>query len=147
MTGMALMILGIMLLLLLAGFPMMVPLAAATLSVLVVFFSGDVTPAIIIQQWIGGITPSALIAVPMFILAADVMTRGQAAGRLLDAVAAFVGHVRGGLPMTTAVSCAVWSDEWFDAGDGGGHWRAAASPAARGGLLSVVLNCADHQRQ
>jgi len=62
-----------------------------------VFFSGDVTPAIIIQQWIGGITPSALIAVPMFILAADVMTRGQAAGRLLDAVAAFVGHVRGAL--------------------------------------------------
>ena len=57
MTGMASMILGIMLLLLLAGFPMMVPLAAATLAVLVVFFSGDVTPAIIIQQWIGGITP------------------------------------------------------------------------------------------
>ena len=108
MTGMASMILGIMLLLLLAGFPMMVPLAAATLAVLVVFFSGDVTPAIIIQQWIGGITPSALIAVPMFILAADVMTRGQAAGRLLDAVAAFVGHVRGGLPMTTAVSCALF---------------------------------------
>lgn len=108
MTGMASMILGIMLLLLLAGFPMMVPLAAATLAVLVVFFTGDVTPAIIIQQWIGGITPSALIAVPMFILAADVMTRGQAAGRLLDAVAAFVGHVRGGLPMTTAVSCALF---------------------------------------
>jgi len=108
MTEMALTILGIMLVLLLAGFPMMVPLAAATLAVLLIFFTGDVSPAIIIQQWIGGITPSALVAVPMFILAADVMTRGQAAGRLLDAVAAFVGHLRGGLPMTTAVSCALF---------------------------------------
>ena len=108
MTGMALTILGIMLALLLLGFPMMVPLAAAALAVLVIYFPGDVTPAIIIQQWIGGITPAALIAVPMFILAADLMTRGQAAGRLLDAVAAFVGHVRGGLPITTAVSCALF---------------------------------------
>jgi len=108
MTGMALTILGVMLVLLLLGFPMMVPLAAAALVVLIVFFPGDVTPAIMIQQWIGGITPASLIAVPMFILAADVMTRGQAARRLLDAVAAFVGHVRGGLPVTTAVSCALF---------------------------------------
>jgi C4-dicarboxylate transporter DctM subunit len=108
MTAMALTILGVMLVLLLLGFPMMVPLAAAALVVLVVFFPGDVTPAIMIQQWIGSITPASLIAVPMFILAADVMTRGQAARRLLDAVAAFVGHVRGGLPVTTAVSCALF---------------------------------------
>ena len=108
MTGMAVMILGVMLALLLLGFPMMVPLAAAALAVLLIFFSGDVSPAIMIQQWIGGITPASLIAVPMFILAADVMTRGQAARRLLDAVAAFVGHVRGGLPVTAAVSCAMF---------------------------------------
>ncbi|MCA9904545.1 MAG: P1 family peptidase, partial [Anaerolineae bacterium] len=37
-----------------------------------------VTPAILVQQWIGGITPAALVAVPMFILAAEIMTRGQA---------------------------------------------------------------------
>lgn len=108
MIDMAVMILGIMLTLLLLGFPMMVPLAAAALAVLVVFFPGQVTPAILIQQWIGGITPASLIAVPMFILAAEIMTRGQAARRLLDAVAAFIGHVRGGLPVTTAVSCALF---------------------------------------
>jgi tripartite ATP-independent transporter DctM subunit len=107
-AAMASLILAVMLLLLLLGFPMMVPLAAAGLAVLFVFFPGDVTPAIMIQQWIGGITPASLIAVPMFILAAEIMTRGQAAGRLLDAVAAFVGHVRGGLPVTTAVSCALF---------------------------------------
>jgi tripartite ATP-independent transporter DctM subunit len=108
MLWMAALILGIMVVLLLLGFPMKVPLTAATLAVLLVYFPGDVTPAIIIQQWIGGISPAVLIAVPMFILAADIMTRGQAADRLLDMVAKFVGHVRGGLPMTTALSCTLF---------------------------------------
>lgn len=108
MLVMAAFILTIMVVLLLLGFPMKVPLTAATLAVLLFYFPDDVTPAIIIQQWIGGITPAALIAVPMFILAADIMTRGQTAERLLDMVASFVGHVRGGLPMTTAVSCTLF---------------------------------------
>ena len=108
MVWMAVFILGLMVALLLFGFPMKVPLTAATLAVLLIYFPSDVTPAIIIQQWIGGITPSALIAVPMFIMAADIMTRGQAADRLLDMVSRFVGHVRGGLPMTTAVSCTLF---------------------------------------
>jgi len=108
MTGMLLLITLILLGLLLASFPMKVPLAAAALAVLWVYFPSEVTPAILIQQWIGGITPSALIAVPMFILAAEIMTRGQAADRLLEAVMSFVGHVRGGLPMTTAVSCTLF---------------------------------------
>jgi C4-dicarboxylate transporter, DctM subunit len=99
---------GIMIALLLLGFPMKVPLAAATLAVLLLHFPDNVPPAIIVQQWIGGITPSALIAVPMFILAADIMTSGQSANRLLDAVGKFVGHLRGGLPITTAVSCTLF---------------------------------------
>ena len=105
---MAAAIFTIMIVLLLLGFPMKVPLTAASLVVLLLFYPGEVTPAIIVQQWIGGITPAALIAVPMFILAADIMTRGQAADRLLDMVSKFVGHVRGGLPMTTAVSCTLF---------------------------------------
>lgn len=108
MVGMAALILGTMVVLLLLGFPMKVPLTTATLAVLLVYFPDDVTPAIIIQQWIGGITPAALIAVPMFVLAADIMTRGQTSDRLLDIVSSFVGHMRGGLPITTAVSCTLF---------------------------------------
>ncbi len=108
MLAMTLLIFGIMAVLLLLGFPMKVPLLAAAFATLLVYYPGDVTPAVIIQQWIGGITPTALVAVPMFILAADIMTRGQAANRLLDLVNSFVGHVRGGLPMTTAVSCTLF---------------------------------------
>lgn len=101
------MILGIMIGLLLLGFPMLVPLLAATLAVFLFFFP-SMDPAIMVQQMIGGIKPAALIAVPMFILAADIMTRGQAADRLLAVVSAFVGHLRGGLPITSAVSCTLF---------------------------------------
>ncbi len=100
-------ILGVMLLLLFLGYPMKVPLMAAALLVVLVWFPGA-APETLVQQMIGGISPAALIAVPMFIFAAQIMTRGQAADRLLDLVMRFVGHVRGGLPITSAVSCALF---------------------------------------
>ena len=103
----AILIIGIMLGLLMLGFPMKVPLLVAALSVLLVFHP-NVTPAVLIQQMIGGVKPAALIAVPMFILAADIMMRGHSANRLLDLVMAFTGHVRGGLPIASAVSCTLF---------------------------------------
>jgi tripartite ATP-independent transporter DctM subunit len=103
----ALLIIAVMLLLLLLGYPMKVPLIAAALTALMVFHR-DVSPAVLVQQMIGGIKPAALIAVPMFILAADIMTRGHSANRLLDLVMAFVGHLRGGLPIASAVSCTLF---------------------------------------
>src|SRR5690606_4232964 len=52
--------------------------------------------------------PASLIAVPMFILAADIMTRGQSANRLIDMVMAFIGHVKGGLAVSTATACTLF---------------------------------------
>ena len=104
---MGLAILGVMLVLLFIGYPMKVPLVAAALLA-VLFWLPGADPTTLIQQMIGGVQPAALIAVPMFILAAELMTRGQAADRLLDVVMRFVGHVRGGLPITTAVSCTLF---------------------------------------
>jgi tripartite ATP-independent transporter DctM subunit len=100
-------ILGLMLLLLFLGYPMKVPLTVAALFVVLVWFPGA-APETLVQQMIGGVQPAALIAVPMFILAAEIMTRGQAADRLLDLVMRFVGHVRGGLPITSAISCTLF---------------------------------------
>jgi len=96
-----------MIVLLILGFPMMIPLIAATLIGFFVFFSG-MRPEIIIQQMVGGVQPAALIAVPMFIFAADIVTKGEAADRLLDLVMRFVGHVRGGLAVTTAATCTLF---------------------------------------
>ncbi|MFT6107685.1 MAG: tripartite ATP-independent transporter DctM subunit [Planctomycetota bacterium] len=105
--GLTMATIGVVLLLL--GFPMMVPLLAAALFAVLYFQPFQfVDPEVLIQQWITGIQPAALIAVPMFVFAADIMTRGQAAERLLDLVMSFVGHVRGGLPITAAASCTLF---------------------------------------
>lgn len=97
----------VLLVLLLMGFPLKVPLLAATLLSFWLFWP-TLDPVIVVQQMIGGIKPAALLAVPMFIFAADIMTRGQTANRLLDLVEKFIGHMRGGLPMTTAVACTLF---------------------------------------
>lgn len=107
MAAMAAVVAVIMVVLLLMGFPMMVPLLVGAMVLLFTqfpFMEGQV----IVQQMIGGISQSVLVAVPMFILAADIMIKGHTADRLLDLVSKFVGHLRGGLPMTTAVSCTLF---------------------------------------
>ncbi|KFF47828.1 C4-dicarboxylate ABC transporter permease [Gammaproteobacteria bacterium MFB021] len=97
----------IMLVLLLLGFPMMVPLAAGTLYMMftgMTFFGPDQA----VSWMISGVGSWVLAAVPMFIFAADILTKGHTANRLLDVVDAFTRHLRGGLPITTAASCALF---------------------------------------
>lgn len=98
---------GVMLALLLLGFPMMMPLIISTLIAFFLFYD-YLDPGIIIQQMIGGVKPTALVAVPMFILAADIITRGHSATRLIDFVMSFVGHIRGGLAVTVAATCTLF---------------------------------------
>ncbi|KIP76990.1 C4-dicarboxylate ABC transporter permease [Vibrio harveyi] len=96
----------VMVILLFLSFPMIVPLAVGALIGLIHF--SQVEPGVVIQQMVTGISPNALIAVPMFILAADIMTRGNTAYNLLGLIQAFVGHLRGGLPITTCISCTLF---------------------------------------
>jgi len=106
-TALAVTLVLVMIVLLFLGYPMKIPLIAATM-VAVAFWFPEVDPGVLVQQMIGGVKPAALIAVPMFIFAAEIMSRGQAADRLLAAVMSFVGHIRGGLPITTAMSCTLF---------------------------------------
>ncbi|GAA3545084.1 TRAP transporter large permease [Zobellella aerophila] len=99
--------LSTMVILLLLGFPMMMPLIIATLAAFFLFFD-MLNPTIIVQQMIGGVKPTALIAIPMFIFSADIITRGRSADRLLDLVMRFVGHLRGGLAVTVAATCTLF---------------------------------------
>ena len=97
----------IMGILLLMGFPMMVPLAVGTLFMMftgMTFFGPDQ----MVSWMITGVGSWVLAAVPMFIFAADILTKGHTANRLLDLVDSFTRHLRGGLPITTAVSCALF---------------------------------------
>ncbi|MAM88021.1 TRAP transporter large permease [Allohahella sp. A8] len=104
--GMTLML--IMIGLLLLGFPMMIPLTVASIVGFVMMFNGLGQMETFIQQMMGGLRPASLIAVPMFILAADIMTRGQSADRLINMVMSFIGHVKGGLAISTATSCTLF---------------------------------------
>lgn len=105
---MALAIFLAMAVLLLLGFPMMIPLITGAFIGVVQLFGSLDKAEFMIQQMLGGIRPASLIAVPMFILAADIMTKGQSANRLIDMVMAFIGHVRGGLAVSTASACALF---------------------------------------
>lgn len=97
----------LMLVLLLLGFPMLVPLSVGTLYMMftdMTFFGPDQ----MVSWMITGVGSWVLAAVPMFIFAADILTKGHTANRLLDLVDAFTRHMRGGLPITTAASCALF---------------------------------------
>ncbi len=96
----------VMLILLFLSFPMVVTLVVSTMVGFIHF--SDLPLENIIQQMITGITPNALITVPMFIFAADIMTRGHTEKRLLDLVEVFIGHYKAGLPITTCVSCTLF---------------------------------------
>ncbi len=105
---MALAIFLIMIVLLLLGFPMMVTLIAATFVGFMMLFGDIGKMDFMVQQIMAGIRPASLIAVPMFILAADIMTRGHSADRLIDMVMKFMGHVKGGLAVSTAAACTLF---------------------------------------
>jgi len=103
---MAEVMIAVMVVLLLLGFPMMIPLIAGTFVAFFIYM--PISPEIMVQQMLGGIRPAALVAVPMFILAADIITKGHSADRLIDMVMRYVGHIRGGLGVTAATSCALF---------------------------------------
>ena len=105
---MAVTIFSIMIVLLLFGFPMMIPLIVGAFVGFYMMMGGFGQMETMIQQFMGGIRPASLIAVPMFIFAADIMTRGQSADRLIDMVMKFIGHVKGGLAVSTATACTVF---------------------------------------
>ncbi|KQC06185.1 MAG: C4-dicarboxylate ABC transporter permease, partial [Smithella sp. SDB] len=85
---------------------------------------------VMVQQVLTGVTVPALVCVPMFILAADIITSGESAGRLIRMIKVFVGHLLGGLPITTNVSCTL-----FGAVSG----STQATVAAIGGTMRPML--------
>ncbi len=95
--------LGALFLFLLLGFPIMVPLIVAPLIVALIYFP-DLNLTVFIQQFSLGIQTFVLLAVPMFIFAADIMAKGKTSSRLLDFVGAFIGHIRGGYAISTTAA-------------------------------------------
>ena len=90
-------------LLLFAGVPIAVILGVTTLGCLVFFTS---TPLhIITQQLFNALDKFVLLAIPFFILAGAIMTRGSIAKKLVAFVNALVGWFPGGLAMAGILAC------------------------------------------
>ncbi|MEA5084824.1 MAG: TRAP transporter large permease [Lachnospiraceae bacterium] len=100
-------LLTVMVFFLLFNFPMVIPMVAAPLAVMIGYMP-NMDLSMSIQQLIAGISAQVLLAVPMFILAADIMCAGNTTKRLLDLVETFVGHIHGGMAITTAITCTMF---------------------------------------
>lgn len=92
--------------LLLLGFPIFIVLLAAVSTALVFFM--HVPLAVLHQNLFGALDAYALLAVPFFLYAGELMGRGTVAQRLVDFVQAGVGAVRGSLGVTTVGTSAIF---------------------------------------
>lgn len=114
---------------LLLGFPFMVTILGPLLAHIGVNMPA-LKMTVLVQQVLTGLTPPSLVCVPMFILSASIITSGKAARRLINMVRSFVGHIPGGLPITTNASCTL-----FGAVSG----STQATVAAIGGTMRPML--------
>ncbi|MFM9884745.1 MAG: TRAP transporter large permease [Burkholderiales bacterium] len=92
--------------LLLLGFPIFVVLLAGV-SVALVFFM-NIPYAALHQTMFGAIDAFALLAVPFFLYAGEVMGRGTVAQRIVDVVQAGIGRVPGSLAITSVGTSAIF---------------------------------------
>lgn len=60
------------------------------------------------QRAVQGVNTFALLAIPLFIFAADVISRGEIGNRLVDVADTLVGHIPGGLAVATVLTMAVF---------------------------------------
>jgi len=86
-------------LLLLMGFPIIVVLLASAAIMLVSFF--PIPPTALHQVLFGSLDSFALLAIPFFIFAGEVMGQGGISRRIVDWAGALFGRMRGSLAMTT----------------------------------------------
>ena len=88
---------------LLLGMPLAICLG---LSVIATFWYHETLPLMAVAQKLyNGLDHFALMAIPFFILASNIMTTGGVSKRLIEACNAFVGHYKGGLAVASIVSC------------------------------------------
>lgn len=99
MTGIILIALFILLLFL--GIPI-----AFTLGIVAfvgIWMLDSIPLQVVLQSMFSGLESFILLAVPLFILAANIMNQGQISERLIKLAVSMVGHIRGGLAQANIV--------------------------------------------
>ena len=85
--------------LLMLGFPIFLLLLVTSLVILIGFY--DLPMTVVHQNIFNSLNKYALLAVPFFIFAGDLMSRGGISVRLLRWVASMIGGFRAHIPMTS----------------------------------------------
>ena len=93
--------------LMLIGVPVAVSLGASTVLTMLLFTNLDV--AEVPQRIFDGINKFPLMAIPMFILAGNLLSKGGSARRIIDFAKSMVGHLPGGLPMSAIFACVIFA--------------------------------------
>jgi C4-dicarboxylate transporter DctM subunit len=102
----ALLLFGGFALLLIIGVPIALALGAATAATL---FYIDMPTSVVAQRIFTALDSSGIMAIPFFVLAGNLMTRGGISRRIVDLANAVVGGVRGGLFYVMIISCAFFA--------------------------------------
>ena len=110
--------------------------AVGIACVVYVLLRGDIPMIVVPHRAIGGMDSFLLLAMPLFVLAGDLMNTGGITERLVGFARALVGHIRGGLGMTTVVS------EYLFSGISG---SSAADVSAVGSLLIPAMTRAGYR--
>ena len=82
-----------------------VGMALGLSSLCVVLDSARLSGNFIVQQLLAGCDSFPLMAIPLFILAGELMAAGGVSKRILEVCNAFVGHITGGLAIVTVIVC------------------------------------------
>ncbi|MBO6864911.1 MAG: TRAP transporter large permease [Alphaproteobacteria bacterium] len=104
MIEVALLAIGVLVITLTLGVPLPYCFGGA---LMVMYFIGDVTMKGMMLWGVQQLSNPILLAIPLFVLAGTIMSQSGIAASLLRFVNVFVGHVRGGLGVVAAVSCAI----------------------------------------
>jgi tripartite ATP-independent transporter DctM subunit len=114
---------GVFTALLIIGTPVAFCLGIASLATVLAM---GLPPIVVFQQINSGMNAFAMIAIPFFIYAGDLMVRGGIADRLIRFAAGLVGHLRGGLGQVNILASTFF---------GGVSGSAVADASAVGGIM------------
>ena len=92
-------------LLLVAGVPVAYNLGI--IALIFVHFVHDLPLSVIVERQVSGLNQFTFVAIPLFILAGNLMTEGGLTTHLADLAKAVLGRIRGGLSHTTVGTCMV----------------------------------------
>ena len=114
--------------LLLIGVPIAIALGGC--AIVLMLFLDQFQPLLLAQQMIVGVNSFPLMAIPFFMLAGEIMSKGGLSKRIVDFANVLLGRIRGGLGYTAIVASIIFA---------GLSGSAVADAAALGGILLPLM--------